>query len=83
MKNKKNTFFFFGSCIDSYNMRGCTESNAFYLLCWPVMSETSVHGMAVENKQSQQYFTKIGCCVTHAAEEQSDKIAYDIELCTK
>jgi len=41
------------------------------LLCWPMMSEEHVGGVAVEVEPSHQYCITFCFCVTEAAEGQS------------
>ena len=48
------------------------------LLCWPTVSEVDVGGMAVEVEPSCQYFSMF--CCQMAAEGQSDKIMFDMEV---
>ena len=47
------------------------------LLCWPVMSEADVGGMAVEIEPSSQYSVAL---VQIKAEGQSDRMASDMEV---
>jgi len=47
------------------------------------VSEADVGGMAVEAESSHQYSVTFCCCVTDAAEGQSDTMAFDMEVCMK
>ena len=47
------------------------------LLCWPMISEEVVGGMAVEAEPSHQYSINVKQI---AGEEQSDKMASDMEV---
>jgi len=50
------------------------------LLCWPMMSEADIGGMAVEVEPSHQYSVKFCCRVTNDSRGQSNKMASDMEV---
>ena len=53
------------------------------ILCQLTMSEVDVGGMAVEPEPSHQCFVHFVAVRWMAAEEQSDKMIFDLEVCMK
>jgi len=49
-------------------------------LCWPMMLETGVGGVAVEVERSHQYSVTFCCVQQITAEGQPDRMASDMEV---
>lgn len=58
-------------------MRADSKATPPILLCWLIVSEADVGIMAVEFEPFHQYSITSYCC---AAERQSDKMAFDMEM---